>query len=104
MKFTFICMGEKAVSAESAEYFLDMLFVLRKVVGIDQYVIQIDNDINVYHIHKDVIHEPLKSCRSVKPSCLSEGRNAYVSIRSPSLRPPSPLLKPQPSASISKAF
>ena len=35
----------------------------------------------------------------LKPSCLSEERNAYVSICSPSLRPPSPLLKPQPSAS-----
>ena len=45
MKFAFICMGEKAISAESVEYFPDVSFVLRKVVGIDQYVIQIDNDI-----------------------------------------------------------
>ena len=45
VKFTFICTGEKAISAESAEYFPDMLFVLRKVIGIDQYVVQIDNDI-----------------------------------------------------------
>ena len=65
VKFTFIFMGEKAVSAESAEYFLDVSFVLRKVIGIDQYVVQIDNDINVYHIREDVIHEPLKSCRSI---------------------------------------
>ena len=65
VKFTFICMGEKAVSVESAEYFPDVSFVLRKVIGIDQYVVQIDNDINVYHIGKDVVHEPLKSCRSV---------------------------------------
>ena len=65
MKFAFICTGEKAVSAESAEYFPDVLFVLRKVVGIDQYVIQVDDDINVHHIGEDVIHESLKSCRSV---------------------------------------
>ena len=65
MKFAFICMGEKAVSVESAEYFPDMSFVLRKVIGIDQYVIQVDDDINVHHIGKDVVHEPLKSCRSV---------------------------------------
>ena len=65
MEFAFICTGEKAVSAESVEYFPDVLFVLRKVVGIDQYVVQIDNDINVYHICKDVIHEPLKSCGSI---------------------------------------
>ena len=65
MKFAFICTGEKAVSAESAEYFQDVSFVLGKVVGIDQYVIQVDNDINVHHIGEDVIHEPLKSCGSV---------------------------------------
>ena len=65
MELAFICMGEKAVSAESAEYFPDMLFVLGEVVRIDQYVIQIDNDVNVHHIGKDVIHEPLKSCGSV---------------------------------------
>ena len=65
VEFAFICTGEKAVSAESVEYFLDVSIMLRKVIGIDQYVIQIDNDINVYHIHEDVIHEPLKSCRSV---------------------------------------
>ena len=65
MKFAFICMGEEAISAESAEHFLDVLFVHGKVIGIDQYVIQIDNDIDVYHIHEDVIHEPLKSCRCI---------------------------------------
>ena len=65
VKFACICTGEKAVSMESAEYFPDVLFMLGKVIGIDQYVVQIDNDNNVYHICKDVVHEPLKSCRSV---------------------------------------
>ena len=65
MKFAFICTGEKAVSVESAEYFPDVLFVLRKVVGIDQYVVQVDDDIDVHHIGEDVIHEPLKSCGSI---------------------------------------
>ena len=50
MKFAFICTGEKAVSVESAEYFPDMLFVLGKVVGIDQYVIQVDNEIGRAHV------------------------------------------------------
>ena len=45
VKFAFICTGEKAVSMESVEYFPDISFMLRKVIGIDQYVVQIDNDI-----------------------------------------------------------
>ena len=65
MKFAFVCTGEKAVSTESMEYFPDVSFVLGKVIGIDQYVVQIDNDINVYHFGKDVVHEPLKRCGSV---------------------------------------
>ena len=39
--------------------------MLHKVIGIDQDVVQIDNDIDVYHIHENVIHESLKSCGSV---------------------------------------
>ena len=65
MEFAFICTGGKAVSAESVEYFPGVSFVLGKVIGIDQYVAQIDNDIDVYHICKDVVHELLKSCRSL---------------------------------------
>ena len=42
-----------------------MSFVLHEVIGIDQDVIQIDYDVDVYHIHEDVIHESLKSCGSI---------------------------------------
>ena len=42
-----------------------MGYMLRKAIRVDQYVIQIDNDIDVDHICKNVIHEPLKSCGSI---------------------------------------
>ena len=71
-------MGGKAISAESAEHFPDVSFVLRKITGIDQYVIQIDNDINVYHIHEDVIHELLKSC-----GCVSKAFQNYQPLKDP---------------------
>src|SRR5882672_4904248 len=41
MELAFVCMGKKSVSAESSEYFQNMSFVLRNVVGIDENVIQI---------------------------------------------------------------
>ena len=56
MELTFVCMGKKSVSTESAEYFLNMGFILRDVVGIDEDVIQIYDDYDVDHIHKNVIH------------------------------------------------
>src|SRR6266850_5428867 len=55
-------MGKKSVSTESSEYFLNMSFVLRNVVRIDEDVIQIDDDYDVNHIREDVIHKSLKSC------------------------------------------
>ena len=67
---------------ESAEYFPDMLFVLGEVVGIDQYVVQIDNDVNVHHIGEDVIHEPLKSCRSVSKA-FQHYQPLKISVTSP---------------------
>ena len=39
--------------------------MLREVVRIDQDIVQIDNDVDAYHICKNVVHESLKSCRSV---------------------------------------
>jgi hypothetical protein len=35
--------------------------VLRRVVGIDQDVVDIDNDTNIKHITETVIHETLKN-------------------------------------------
>src|SRR5882724_1362660 len=60
MELTFICMGKKSASAESVEYLLNVEFVLGKVVGIDEDVIQIYDDYDIDHICENVIHESLK--------------------------------------------
>ena len=61
MELTFACMGQKSISAESAEYFLNVEFVLGNVVGIDEDVVQIYDDYDINHICEDVIHKSLKS-------------------------------------------
>src|SRR5882672_10735518 len=62
MELAFFCTGKKSISAESSKYFPNMSFVFGNVVGIDEDVIQIDDDYDINHIHEDVIHELLKSC------------------------------------------
>src|SRR5467141_3555932 len=62
MELAFVCTGKKSVSAESLEYFPNMSFVLGNVVGIDEDVVQIDDDYDVNHIPEDVVHKSLKSC------------------------------------------
>jgi len=50
MELAFVCMGKKSISVESAEYFPNVEFVLRNIVGIDEDVIQIYDDYDVNHI------------------------------------------------------
>ena len=52
MEFTFICAGGETISMESAEYFPYMGFVLRDVIWVDEYVIKVNDDNDVDHIHK----------------------------------------------------
>src|SRR5882672_8532465 len=62
VELAFVCMGKNSISVELLEYFPNMIFVLGNFVGIDEDVIQVDDDYDIDHIHKDVIHESLKSC------------------------------------------
>ena len=48
--------------AESSEYFPDMSMVFLREVGVDQNVVQIDDNTDVDHIEEDVIHKPLEGC------------------------------------------
>jgi len=66
MEFAFFsCMGKKSVSVESVEYFPNMTFVLRNIVGIDEDVVQIYDDYDVDHVCENVIHKSLKSGRCI---------------------------------------
>ena len=49
---TFVCRDKKSISMESSDYFLNMSFVLRNVVRIDEDVIQVDDDYDIDHIWK----------------------------------------------------
>src|SRR5882724_7379182 len=65
MELAFVCIGKKSVSAESAEYFPNMGFVLGNVVGIDEDVVQIYDDYDVNNICENFIHKSLKSGRCI---------------------------------------
>src|SRR5882724_3505428 len=65
VELTFVCTGKQSIGMEPPKYFLNMSFVFRNVVGIDENVIQIYDDNDINHICEDVIHKPLKSCWSI---------------------------------------
>jgi len=64
VKFTFLCFNIKTSLAEMLEYFFYML-VMFGHVQVDEYIIQIDHNINIQEIGENVIHELLKVCRSI---------------------------------------
>src|SRR5882724_668655 len=65
VEFAFVCMGKKSVSMESAKYFSNVSLMFGNVVRVDEDVVQIDDDNDVNHICKDVIHKPLESRWSI---------------------------------------
>src|SRR5882724_4453483 len=65
VELAFVCTGKQSISVEPPKYFLNMSFVFRNVVRIDENVIQIYDDNDVDHVCEDVIHELLKSCWSI---------------------------------------
>src|SRR5882724_8693558 len=62
VEFAFVCTGKKSVSMESAKYFSDMSLVFGNIVRVDEYIVQIDDDNDVNHVHENVVHKPLESC------------------------------------------
>ena len=66
MKFTFLSFSVKAVFTESGKDLADVLLVLSWIVGIDEDVVQIDNNAYIKQIAEHIIHEALKSSRGVR--------------------------------------
>ena len=50
---------------ESSEYFLNVGFVFGNIIGINEDVVQVNDDNDVDHVREDVIHESLEGCRCI---------------------------------------
>ena len=71
-KTTFIWMGIQTIFKEMAEDLTDMFLMIRRVIGINEDVVQVDDHTNIQEITEDVVHEMLENCRSIGKS---EGHN-----------------------------
>jgi len=65
VEFTFLCFGIKTSLAEMLKYFFYMLVMLRHIIRVDEYIIQIDHDTDIQKVGENVIHELLEGCRSI---------------------------------------
>jgi len=65
VEFAFLCFGIKTSLAEMLEYFFYMPVMLRYVIQVDEYIIQIDHNTDILKVRKNIIHESLEGCRSI---------------------------------------
>jgi len=47
------------------EHFFYMLVMFRHVIRVDEYIIQIDHNIDIQKVGENVVHESLKDCGSI---------------------------------------
>ena len=70
MEFAFFCFGTETSLAEMLEYFFYMLVMFGHVIQVDEYIIQIDHDIDIQNVRENDIYKSLKGRGSI---CKTEG-------------------------------
>jgi len=65
VEFTFLCFGIKTSLVEMLKYFFHMPVMLRHVIQVDKYIIQIDHNTDIQKIRENVVHKSLEGCRSI---------------------------------------
>ena len=65
VEFAFLCFGIKTSLVEMLEYFFHMLVMLRHVIQVDEYIIQIDHDTDIQKVRENIIHELLEGRESI---------------------------------------
>jgi len=65
VKFAFLCFGIKTSLVEMLEYFFYMPVMFGHVIRVDEYIIQIDHNIDIQKIGENIVHKLLKSHGSI---------------------------------------
>jgi len=65
VEFASLCFSIKTSLVEILEYFFHMPVMLRHVIRVDEYIIQIDHDTDIQKIRENVIYKSLEGHRSI---------------------------------------
>ncbi|KAF8623746.1 hypothetical protein AX17_007300, partial [Amanita inopinata Kibby_2008] len=64
-KLALLNLGIELMLSESVENFADVLLMICGVIGVDEDVVQIDDDADVEHIAEDIVHEVLERPKGI---------------------------------------
>ena len=73
MKFTLRWVQEETILPEPSEYLLDMFNVLFQILGVNEDVVEINHNVGIKEVRKNVIHEVLEHGRHI---CEPKGHHA----------------------------
>ena len=65
MELAFVGASIEAVLSEASEHFANVSFVVFQVIGVNEDVVEVDDDRDVEKVLEDVVHEALKSGRRI---------------------------------------
>ena len=68
MEIAFVSSSVKTIFSETSEYLPDMFAMEFQIVGVDEDIIQVDNNTDIEHVGEDIVHESLKSGWSIRES------------------------------------
>ena len=62
---TFIWTSKETISSETEEDLADMLLMVRRVIGVNEDVVEVDDHMNIQEVTKNVIHKSLEGGWSI---------------------------------------
>ena len=68
MEIAFVSSGIETIFSETSEYLPDMFAMEFWIVGVDEDIIQVDNNTDIEHVREDIVHKSLKSGQSIGES------------------------------------
>jgi hypothetical protein len=68
MEIAFVSSGIETIFSKTPEYLPDMFVMEFRIVGVDEDIIQVDNNTDIEHVREDIVHKSLKSGRSIGAS------------------------------------
>ena len=68
MEIAFVSSGVKTIFSETSEYLSHMFTMEFWIVGVDEDIIQVENNTDIKHVGEDIVHKSLKSGWSIGES------------------------------------
>ena len=72
VKLAFFNFGVEIVCVKVVKHLVNVILVLGRIVGEDEYVVRINNHTHIQHVLEDIVHKSLKGGQSICESIMHD--------------------------------